>query len=124
MSAARHDYRYQRGRTPICERCGCRRRSVGTLRKWQYSVDGKTWMAERPPCKGAVARKPAEAPDLDRAARRLVTIFHLYSGHTVDSRGPAGCIMDALDEIAPEVAAEIREGAEASEICQRRWPEP
>jgi hypothetical protein len=51
MSEARHDYRYKPGRTPVCERCGCKRRSVGSGRKWQYSTDGRTWTNERPPCK-------------------------------------------------------------------------
>ncbi len=62
-------------------------------------------------------------PDLDRAAEALVRAFHLYPHYQVDARGPAGCIMDALDEIAPDIAAEIRTGVEAGEIHKRRWPE-
>jgi len=60
------------------------------------------------------------ATPLDRAARKLITALYLYPGHRVDSRGPAGCIVDALEEIAPEVAAELREG-DAREVYQRRW---
>lgn len=59
----------------------------------------------------------------ERAARKLVTALYLYPGHRVDSRGPAGCIMDALDEIAPEIAAEVRV-LDAAEVFLRRWSEP
>jgi hypothetical protein len=61
------------------------------------------------------------APDLDKAAEALVKAFWLYSGYTVGSRGPSGCILDALDEIAPDVAKEIRNGDEAHDVYQRRW---
>ena len=80
----------------------------------------------------AVARKlrepappptPVADPDRDRAAEHLVFALHIYGGYTVSSRGPSGCIMDALDEIAPEVAAEIR-ATDADEVYRKRWAEP
>lgn len=80
----------------------------------------------------AVARKlrepvprptPVADPDRDRAAERLVFALHIYGGYTINSRGPLGCIMDALDAIAPEVAAEIRESDDADEVYESRWGE-
>lgn len=56
----------------------------------------------------------------DRIARKLVTIFHLYGGFTVGSRGPAGCIMDVLDIVAPEIANEVRELG-ADETYEKHW---
>lgn len=79
----------------------------------------------------AVARKlhepaprptPVADPDRDRAAERLVFALQIYGGYIINSRGPLGCIMDALDAIAPEVAEEIREH-EADEVYERRWGE-
>lgn len=61
---------------------------------------------------------PVAGPDRDRAAERLVFALHIY----LDSRGPLGCIMDALEAIAPEVAAEVREH-DAGEVYGRRWSE-
>lgn len=129
MSKSMHRYTYKRGRTPICERCGCRRRS-NYRHKWVYSMDGRVWTVDRPPCQLPAASTTPRAtgfgrrPDLDRASRALVTAFYLYNGYTVGSRGPSGCILTALDEIAPDVAKEIREGdVEVSDIYQRRWGE-
>lgn len=48
----------------------------------------------------------AAPPDLDRAAERLVSAMYLYPNYRVDSRGPRGCIADALEIISPEVLAE------------------
>ncbi len=63
---------------------------------------------------------PTTRIDTDKAAERLVFALHIYPGYRVDSRGPTGCIMDALDAIAPEVAAEVREGS-ACAVHDRRW---
>lgn len=65
---------------------------------------------------------PVADPDRDKAAERLVFALHIYGGYTITSRGPLGCIMDALEAIAPEVAAEIREH-DADEVYKRRWSE-
>lgn len=65
---------------------------------------------------------PVAEPDRDRAAEHLVFALHIYPGYRVDSRGPTGCIMDALEAIAPEIAAEIREHG-ADEVYRRRWSE-
>ena len=58
----------------------------------------------------------------DRIAECLVRIFYLYNGHRVDSRGPSGCIVDALNIVAPGVMDEIRESS-AHEVYVRRWSE-
>jgi len=65
---------------------------------------------------------PIADPDRDRAAERLVFALHVYSGYRIDSRGPLGCILDALEAIAPEVAAEVRAGS-ACAVHDRRWPD-
>jgi hypothetical protein len=41
------------------------------------------------------------------AVEALVRCLYLYGGYTVNSRGPAGCIIDALRIIAPEIADDI-----------------
>lgn len=73
-----------------------------------------------------IAAKPPEPvadPDRDKAAECLVRALWIYAGHKIDSRGPLGCIMDALRAIAPEVAAEIC-ATDAWAVYKRRWPEP
>lgn len=65
---------------------------------------------------------PVPDPDRDRAAERLVFALHIYAGYKINSRGPLGCIMDAREAIAPEVAAEVREH-DADEVYRRRWEE-
>jgi hypothetical protein len=65
----------------------------------------------------------ARIAKLDRAAEALVKALYLYGGYSVTSRGPAGCIMDALDIVAPDVASALRDGAEASDVYQERWSE-
>lgn len=57
---------------------------------------------------------------LDRAAERLVFALHIYRGYKVDSRGPAGCIMEALDRIAPGISASIRKIGEDA-TYEVRW---
>jgi len=59
---------------------------------------------------------------MDEAAERLVFALHIYPNYRVDSRGPAGCIMRALEAIAPAVAAELREHG-ADEVYARHWTE-
>lgn len=65
---------------------------------------------------------PIAEPDRNDAAERLVFALHIYGGYTINSRGPLGCIMDALRAIAPEVAAEIR-ASDADAVYKRRWSE-
>jgi hypothetical protein len=58
----------------------------------------------------------------DDAVEALVRCLYLYPNYKVDSRGPIGCIYDALDEMAPEIKAMICEkGADA--VYQEFWSE-
>lgn len=53
-------------------------------------------------------------------AEKLVRCMYLYGGYSVSSRGPSGCILDALDAIAPDIAKQIREdGADA--VYAKHW---
>lgn len=50
-------------------------------------------------------------PDAVReAAERLLTLLYLYPNYRVDSRGPSGLVVDALDVLAPDLADRLREG--------------
>ncbi|MGN6109362.1 MAG: hypothetical protein ACTHU0_29915 [Kofleriaceae bacterium] len=62
----------------------------------------------------------AATPDLDRAAEALVFALYIYGGYRLNSRGPIGCILKALDVIAPPIAAELREG-DASDVYRSHW---
>ena len=66
---------------------------------------------------------PLDDDARDKIAERLVFIFHIYNGHKVDHRGPAGCIMDVLDIVAPSVSEQIRDGVSADAIYAERWAE-
>jgi len=59
---------------------------------------------------------------MNDAAERLVFALHIYPNYRVDSRGPAGCIMRALEAIAPDVAAELL-ARDANEVYDRYWTE-
>lgn len=65
---------------------------------------------------------PVADPDRDKAAEHLVFALYIYGGYIINSRGPLGCIMDAIKAIAPEVHAELLE-SDASEVHNRRWSE-
>lgn len=69
----------------------------------------------------AQARRKRGAQRADWIAERLVFALHIYAGHRIDSRGPSGCIMDVLDEVAPRVAKEIRDGGDLHDLYARRW---
>ena len=45
----------------------------------------------------------------DAVVERMVRIHYLYNGHTVDNRGPRGCIWDAIEMLAPDVADEVKQ---------------
>lgn len=59
--------------------------------------------------------------DLDKAAEALVRAMYLYPNYRVDSRGPRGCIEDALAIIAFDVLAEARDCGDWGEVYTRRW---
>lgn len=54
------------------------------------------------------------------AAERLVRCLHLYGGYNVNSRGPLGCIMDALAIIAPDIHDDITK-TDADAVYALRW---
>lgn len=56
----------------------------------------------------------------ETAAERLAFMLHIYGGYTIGARGPAGCIMDALDALDPDTAALIRDVG-ADEAYVRRF---
>lgn len=69
-----------------------------------------------------VAKLEGERDKAVDAAERLVFMLHIYGGYTVNSRGPAGCIMDALRAIAPDIADDVaKNGADA--VYDVRWAE-
>ena len=37
--------------------------------------------------------------DTGAAVEKLVTALHLYNGYKIDSRGPYGCLLDAIEEL-------------------------
>jgi hypothetical protein len=67
----------------------------------------------------ALEGKQKKAKD---AAECLVRCLYLYGGYNVNSRGPLGCIMDALEIIAPDVADDIKKN-DAHAVYQLRWGE-
>ena len=54
-------------------------------------------------------------------AHALTLAMHLYAGHKIDSRGPTGCIYDALRRVAPAVAADLNETLDYSATYARFW---
>lgn len=53
----------------------------------------------------------------DRVAERLLFCMYIYSGYRIgDSRGPNGCMFDALNASRPDIAAELAEGAFEDEV--------
>jgi hypothetical protein len=44
-----------------------------------------------------------------KALSKLLTAVYLYPNYRVDSRGPAGCILDAIEALAPEIGKALRE---------------
>lgn len=52
------------------------------------------------------------------AAKALVTALYLYPHYRVDSRGPRGCILDALAVIAPDVCSRLRDGEDPESVME------
>lgn len=69
-----------------------------------------------------VAKLEGQRERTTDAAEALVRCLYLYGGYTVNSRGPAGCIIDALKIVAPDVADDVeKNGADA--VYRLRWSE-
>ena len=58
--------------------------------------------------------------DTGAAVEKLVTALHLYNGYKIDSRGPYGCLLDAIEELDPEAAKMLKEGR-LDELWQARY---
>lgn len=48
--------------------------------------------------------------DVHGAVQALVRAMWLYQGYRVDSRGPVGCLIEAIEKLEPETARKIRDG--------------
>jgi len=53
-------------------------------------------------------------------AEKLVRCVYLYGGYDVNSRGPQGCILDALEAIAPDIAKQVREDG-WDDVYRKHW---
>ena len=69
-------------------------------------IDGATWTPV--------------VTDTGAAVEKLVTALHLYNGYKIDSRGPYGCLLDAIEELDPEAAKMLKEGR-LDELWQARY---
>lgn len=45
----------------------------------------------------------------DEIVEKLVFCFHIYPNYRVDSRGPAGLLMDIIEDLRPDIAQVIRD---------------
>ncbi len=59
----------------------------------------------------------------NRAAERLVFALRIYPNYRVDSRGPLGCIYDALEVLAPDVVERLRNGEDVGDVHESMWPD-
>lgn len=60
----------------------------------------------------------------DRAAERLLFCMHIYRGYRVgESRGPNGCLFDAIEATRPDIAAELREGLDEHDAYAKYFDE-
>ncbi len=57
-----------------------------------------------------------EVPATHRAVQSLLFAMRIYPGYKVESRGPSGCILDAIEVLEPEVAAKIRDGVDPGDL--------
>jgi hypothetical protein len=60
-------------------------------------------------------KKPSRK-DLHKAAQKLLFALAIYPNYRVDSRGPRGCLLDALDVLDPKAAAKLRDGQDAHDL--------
>lgn len=60
----------------------------------------------------------------DRAVLELLRAFYLYGHYPVQSRGPAGCLHEAIQLLRPDIAAYLAEGNEAADAIDTFYPDP
>lgn len=73
---------------------------------------------------------PSEAPAsvavggaIDKAVERLVFMMHIYQGYPVGkSRGPNGCVWEAIKALAPDIATEV-EQTDWDTVYNKHWGE-
>lgn len=58
----------------------------------------------------------ADVSDHHRAAQAILRCFYLYNHYRVDSRGPSGLLLDALEVLDPAAAQRFRDGTDAGDL--------
>jgi len=53
------------------------------------------------------------------AAQDLLECLWLYPNYRVDSRGPYGLILDAIEKLDPETAKKLREGENVADFVRK-----
>lgn len=64
------------------------------------------------------ARK-VEQTATHRAVQSLLFAMSIYRGHSITHRGPAGCLMTAIELLEPETAVRLADGCEPGDLMDR-----
>ena len=54
-----------------------------------------------------------------QAVQHLLCAMWLYPTHTLNSRGPAGCLLDAIEALEPHTAKRLHDGDEVGDLYER-----
>lgn len=89
----------------------------GTGPAWRFrsveeSAEARAFVDEQ---RDAAQIDPNDTP-ARRAVGRLLAALHLYAGYEIRSRGPLGCIMGAIGEIAPDIAERLSNGEDPGDL--------
>lgn len=57
-------------------------------------------------------------PDPHAAVQKLLFAMKIYPGYSVESRGPSGCIIDAIAELEPDTAKKIQDGDDLEDLLE------
>lgn len=93
----------------------------------RMSIRATNWLVEDPQGglfvvpDGRFRREYEVVADTDpnaahQAAQMILKTFWLYDGYRVDSRGPQGLLLDALDLLDPSLAQRYRDGEAAGDL--------
>lgn len=67
-----------------------------------------------------MVKKPKDASltkdDAHYVVQRLLFAMHIYSGYKIDSRGPSGCIFDAIQRLDPKIHAKLVKGVDPGDL--------
>lgn len=66
---------------------------------------------------------PADDPPAAIVVQKLLTCLWLYGGYETRSRGDYGCVLAAIDAVAPEVAQRLRDGESPGMLLNEIDPE-